>query len=123
MSEQILIVEDEKSQRKVLEEYVRGLGYEVVTAQNGVEALEKFKTLEPQLLLMDIVMPEKNGFDVLEEIRLKLKKKTPVVILSNLEQKEDVETATNLGVTQYLLKSNLSLRKLGTIIHQTLQDH
>lgn len=123
MPEHILIVEDEKSQLKVLEDYVRSLGYEVATARNGLEAIEKFTASEPLLLIMDIVMPEKNGFDVLEEIRLKLKKKTPVIILSNLEQKEDVETAKNLGVTQYLLKSNLSLRKLGAIIHKTLQAH
>jgi len=123
MPEKILIVEDEKSQLEALKDYVRSLGYKVVTARNGLEAIEKFKAIDPRLVLLDIVMPEKNGFDVLEEIRYKLKKNTPVIILSNLEQQQDIETAKNLGVTQYLLKSNLSLRKLGIIMNEALQSN
>ena len=112
LSKRILIAEDERPLRAVLKKKVTKLGYQVITAQDGTETLEKFVVDKPDLILLDIVMPEKSGFEVLEEIRMKHKSTIPVIIISNLSEKQDVETAKRLGIQDYVLKSNISLREL-----------
>ncbi len=121
MSKKILIVEDEEALLRLLSDEIKKHGYEVVEAVDGVEALTKFKKEKPDLLLLEIVMPKKNGFEVLEEIRLKLKSKVPVIVISNLDQPDDVETGKRLGVTDYIVKSNISIRDLLIKIHQVLE--
>ena|SRR5580693_9070832 len=119
-SHKILIVEDEPSVRQALGDALGKLDYQIVTAVNGVEAIKKFKSEKPDLVLLDVVLPEKNGFDVLEEFRVNLKSSVPVIMLTNLESQQDMETAKNLNVTQYVLKSNISLRNLGIIVNKLL---
>lgn len=112
MPKKVLIAEDDAPLRKVLEKRVGSVGYTVVTARTGTEAIEKIAAEKPDLILLDIIMPEKSGFDVLEEIRLKQNIQTPVIVLTNLEQEQDRETGKNLGVADYLIKSNIHLREL-----------
>ncbi len=112
MAKKVLIAEDDAPLRNVLEKRVGSVGYEVVTARTGTEAIEKITAQKPDLILLDIIMPEKSGFDVLEEIRLKQHINTPVIVLTNLEQAQDRETGQNLGVAEYLIKSNIHLRDL-----------
>lgn len=112
MSKKILIAEDELPLLKAMSTKLRNLGYEVVTASNGLEAVKVFLASNPDLVLLDIIMPEKNGFEVLAEIKNNYKSPTPVIILTNLDQNQDIITGQNLGAVDYVLKSNISLRDL-----------
>lgn len=112
MQKKILIVEDDPALLKVLSLKVKSLDYLVVEARDGQEALSKFIKESPDLVLLDIVLPLKNGFEVLEEIKIKLKSKTPVIILSNLAESQDIETGKNLGAVDYIIKSNLTLKEI-----------
>lgn len=118
----ILIVEDEKDLREMLVKRVTKLGYESAIAVDGVDALKKFHAFSPDLMLLDIIMPKKNGFEVLEEIRIKEKSRVPVIILSNLNQDEDIKMAKTLHVYDYIVKSNISLAELSLKIHNALQS-
>lgn len=108
----ILLVEDDRSLRSVLHKKLSDIGYDVTDAQNGTEALSVYRTWQPELILLDIVMPEKSGIEVLETIRYSYQSQTPVIVLSNLDHQIDIETGMNLGVNKYLIKSNVSLQKI-----------
>ena len=121
MPKKILIAEDEPSLLSVLSKKVKSLGYTVFEAKDGEQAINIFKKEQPDLVLLDVVMPIKNGFDVLEEIKMKQKSKVPVIILSNLSESQDLETGKNLGAVDYITKSNLSLRDITVKIHNVLE--
>lgn len=121
-AKKILIAEDEVSIQKVLVRRISDLGHEILTAGDGEAALEIIKRENPDLILLDIILPIKNGFDVLQELRLKLNKQTPVIIISNLESKQDVDSAKNLGVSGYITKANITLRDLSKTVSQVLNE-
>ncbi|MBI3443410.1 response regulator [Candidatus Woesebacteria bacterium] len=121
MAKTILIVDDEPALLKALSSKVLSLGYRVVEATNGDQAISQFKKEKPDLVLLDVVMPQKNGFEVLEELTIKMHSRVPVIILSNLEQNQDIETGKNLGAKDYIVKSNISLRDIMIKIHNTLK--
>ena len=89
-AKKILIVDDEKALAHALELKLGFLKYDVTVANDGNAALEILKSQKFDLILLDAVMPQKNGFEVLEELG-KLKITTPVIMLSNLSQSEDIE--------------------------------
>ncbi|MCR4326493.1 MAG: response regulator [Candidatus Roizmanbacteria bacterium] len=122
MIKKILIVEDESAIQKVLIDTLTKAGYKSILAKNSQEALQKFKEKKPDLILLDIIMPGESGFDVLEKIRVKYDSKVPVIIVSNLREKDDVVMGKNLGVVEYILKSDISLKNLMLKIHQTLSN-
>lgn len=109
----ILLAEDDRSISHV---YAGGLthnGFEVTIAVNGTEALEKMRADRPDLVLLDLMMPIKNGFEVLEDMRKDdALKDIPVIILSNLGQESDMERCRALDITDYLVKSDLSMKEL-----------
>ncbi len=109
----ILVVEDDKFLRLLLEKKLKNENFEVVSAIDGEEALEKIVTEKPDLILLDIILPKKSGFLVLEEINKDENlKKIPVFIISNLGQPEDIERGKNLGAKEYFVKAGLSLDEL-----------
>ena len=109
----ILIVEDDKFLRLLLERKLKNENFEVISAEDGEEALEKIVTEKPDLILLDIILPKKSGFSVLEEINKDENlKKIPVFIISNLGQPEDIERGKNLGAKEYFVKAGLSLEEL-----------
>ncbi len=120
MSHTILLVEDEQSLRTAVSKTLTDRGYTVVTATTGADALKQYKKVKPDLILLDIILPEKSGFSVLEELRVKLNSTTPVIILSNLDQPDDITTGKHLGANDYVLKSNTSLKDIVQLVHQTL---
>ncbi|MFH1643239.1 MAG: response regulator [Patescibacteria group bacterium] len=107
MAKKILLVEDDPF---IIDIYITKLkesGFEVISATNGLEALIKAKKEKPNLILLDIVLPQLTGFEVLQEIRgIKELSKVPVIILSNLGQKNEIERGMKLGATQYLIKAH-----------------
>lgn len=109
----ILLCEDEEF---VARSYMRKLqfeGYTVLHAHNGKEGLELMRKEKPDLILLDLMMPLKNGFEVLKEMMAddELKNIT-VIVASNLGQRTDIDEATRLGAKDYIVKSNVSLREL-----------
>jgi len=121
MPKKILIVEDESTLLNVLVTKAKSLDYIVIEAKDGEQAITKFTAEQPDLVLLDIVMPIKSGFDVLEEIRIKYKSKVPVIILSNLSEPQDMETAKNLGVVDYIVKSNLTLKEIMIKVNNAME--
>jgi len=106
----ILLVEDDKFLRTVLERKFANEGFEVVSAVDGDEALEKIITDKPNIILLDIILPKKSGFLVLENIKKDPElKKVPVLIISNLGQEEDVKKGLSLGAAEYFVKARVSL--------------
>lgn len=116
----ILIVEDEKPLSKALSLKLSGSGFEVKVAGNGDEALEELNGTSYDLALLDIMMPKRDGFSVLEELK-KASNKTPVFIMSNLGQNEDIKHAEALGAKGYIIKSNTPLSKIVEKITSFLQ--
>ena len=112
----ILIVEDDAFLHNLLAdklEQLRKNGIEVYPTFSGKEALEKAKEVHPDVVLLDVVLPGMNGFEVLEALRKDPElKDVSVIILSNLNQDKDKQRAKELGVTDYMVKANFMLEEL-----------
>ena len=114
-AKRILIVDDEKALARALELKLGFLKYDVTVANDGQTALDILKAQAFDLILLDAVMPQKNGFEVLEELG-KLKITTPVIMLSNLSQSEDIEKAKALGAKDFFVKSDIPLSDIVEIV-------
>jgi len=107
MSKKILIVDDEKLIVKMSSIILEQAGYETEGVHDGETALETVPVFKPDLILLDLMMPGIDGFQVLE--RLKADDSTcdiPVIIVSALEEKENIEKADKLGATDYVVKGS-----------------
>jgi len=103
---QILIIEDEDFLVRTLKDNLIPEGYAVDGARNGEEGVEKIKKNKPDLILLDLLMPGKDGFYVLEELKKNPKwKLIPVIVLSNLGEDTSIKRAREMGVNDYLVKS------------------
>ncbi len=98
----VLIVEDEVDTLQLLSVYFETRGNEVSTARDGVEALQKFRLDTPEIVLLDVRLPRKDGWSVLKEIRVEAK--VPVIMLTALDSAEDVVKGLTLGADDYLRK-------------------
>ena len=115
----ILVVEDEKPIARALELKLKKSGMDVLSAGNGVEALNLLNKQKFDLILLDLIMPEIDGFKVLEEMR-KNKITTPVLVWSDLSQREDIKKAENLGANGYLVKFETSLAEVVEKVQELL---
>ena len=103
----ILIAEDNKLIAKVLSNKLTAAGYEVAVAYNGEEALQAISARLPDLLLMDLIMPVKDGFATLQELRANpITKTLKVVVTSELKQSEDLERVKQFGVLDFFDKAS-----------------
>lgn len=98
----VLIVEDEAASLRLLTLYLESKGHVVIDACNGREALEKFKTTSPDIVLLDVRIPSPDGWAVLEAIRVR--SKIPVIMLTALDSTEDAVKGLTLGADDYLRK-------------------
>lgn len=107
MAKKILLVEDEEIMIDLLEKKLNQEGYEVSVARDGVEGLEKMKGLKPDIVLLDIVMPKKGGFEVMEDMAKEEElKDIPVIIISNSGQPVELDRAVKLGAKDWLIKTD-----------------
>lgn len=103
--QKILVVDDHPVNLDVLEQYLRPEGYEVVRARDGVEAIERFVAEEPDLIVMDVMMPRLNGFQVTEQLKaLEETSWVPIVLVTALADTEDRIRATDAGADGFLSK-------------------
>ena len=110
----IVIVEDDPMLLKYISSSFKAeKDFDVFTASDGEEGEKLIIECVPDLVLLDIIMPKKNGFEVLEAVRKNSSTaKVPVIVLSNLMQQSDIEQAKKLGATDYLVKVDLEVREI-----------
>lgn len=109
----ILFVEDESALQRALTKILGEEGYQVFSALDGEIGIQLARRERPDLVLLDLILPKKDGFEVLRELKQDSStKQIPVVILSNLEENVDIERALELGATTYLVKTNYKLEEV-----------
>jgi len=109
MAKTILIIEDDKFLRELIAQKLIKEGYEISEALDGEEGIKKVKEEKPDLVLLDLILPEIDGFEVLSRMKDDPGlAQVPVIILSNLGQKEDVERGLKLGAVDYLIKAHFT---------------
>ncbi|HAV11102.1 MAG TPA: response regulator [Candidatus Moranbacteria bacterium] len=117
----LLIVEDEPVLNKALQDFMTAEGFEVVTAIDGEEGIRKAQSEMPDLILLDIILPKKDGYEVIREIKADEKTKNiPIILLTNLGSINDVEKALELGATTYLVKADYKLEEVTQKIKSVL---
>lgn len=119
-SKKILIVEDEKPMTRALELKLTNAGFKITAVYNGEEAEDILKKESFDLILLDLVLPKKDGFAVLAFMKLQ-KNKTPVIVTSNLSQDEDKIRSKELGALDYLVKSDTSLMEVVNRVKKALE--
>lgn len=103
--EKVLVVDDEASIRRILETRLSMIGYNVITAADGEEALVIFKKDAPNLVILDVMMPKLDGYGVCQEIRKE--SDVPIIMLTALGDVADRITGLELGADDYVIKERL----------------
>ena len=117
----ILLAEDDRFLRKAAEARLRQHGFTVFTAVDGEEALRVARAEKPDLLLLDLIMPKVQGFEVLKALKQDpATAAIPVIVLSNLGQERDVQQAMELGALAYFIKAHLSLQELVVKVNEVV---
>ena len=117
----ILIAEDEEFLRSILATKLKASGHEIIEAVDGEDALVKLKETKVDMVLLDLMMPKVNGFDVLKAIREDpATKDLKVIILSNLGQDTDIQKCRDLGIIDYIVKSDSAINDIVTAIEKHL---
>ena len=122
----VLIVEDDKLIAKAMSIQFKSANFKVKIAKNGDEALDILNKWVPSAVIRDILMPEKDGFEVLTEIKKTEKLKgMPVLIASNLNQEKDVLKGIKLSAAEFFVKSNMDLQEIvrKTLYYIKMSDH
>ena len=109
----ILLVEDDEIVIEILLKKLEAEGYDITIARNGNEGMEEMRKEKQDLILLDMVMPEKGGMEVLEEIHSDEKlREIPVVIISNSGQEVELEKAKDLGIKDWLIKTEFDPKEV-----------
>lgn len=118
----ILVVEDDGMLSIMYKTKFQADGYEVLTADNGVDALNLIKEGGVDLVMLDIILPQMDGFSVLGEMKKDAKtKKIPVIMLTNLATDEDRQKGEKLGAADYLVKADLTPEQVSKKIKEHLK--
>lgn len=106
MAKKILIIEDEEIIYSLLQKKLTEEGYQILIAKNGIEGMEKMREAKPDLILLDIVMPRKGGFEVMEEMQKDdTLRNISVIVISNSGQPVELDRAKELGAKDWLIKT------------------
>ena len=121
MKKKILIIEDDKILREALIEALTSANYEFASAVDGDEGVKKAKSEKPDLILLDLMLPGKNGYNVLLDLsKSEELKKIPVIVLTVLDSEYSLETCKLAGAKDYLIKSEYSLAEIVKKVRQNL---
>ena len=117
----VVVADDDRMFRKAAETTLRRQGYSVATASDGEEALQLIRSEQPDIIVLDLIMPKLQGFDVLQILKQDtLTSAIPVIVLSSLTQEQDKQEALDLGAVAYFNKSTFSLSELVKQVELTL---
>ena len=120
----ILFIEDEEALQRAMGDALTSKGYTLIKTLDGEIGLAAALKEQPDLILLDLILPKKNGFEVLGELKKDpATKNIPVIVLTNLEGSNDVEQALSLGATTYLVKANYNLEDVLGKIERVLNHH
>lgn len=118
----VLLIEDEPTLQKTISEILIQEGYKMLNALDGEIGLQMALREKPDLILLDLILPKIDGFEVLENIRKnEATKDTPVIVLTNLENAAAVERALALGAQSYLVKANYELEDVVQKVKQAIK--
>ena len=118
----ILVVEDDRFLNKVFVNKLSGSGFEVISLSDGLKALETASREMPDLILLDLMLPGKNGFDILTDFKKDEKlKNIPVIIMSNLGQEEETQRGLSMGAVEYFVKTDIKLDEMVERINEYLK--
>lgn len=118
----ILVVEDDPPLSRVYRDKLTSAGFDVQAAHDGEAAIAALKKSKPDLIILDLLLPKKDGFQVLQEIHDTAGwKSIPVVVASNLGVEDDIAKAKKLGAKDYIVKSDTSLADLISKVKRMLE--
>lgn len=113
MDKKILIVEDDKFLRELIAKKLTAEGYQTIEAKDGEEGIKKLIEEKPDLVLLDLILPGIDGFEVLKQAKENPQvAEIPVIVLSNLGQRDDVEKGLGLGAIDFLIKAHFTPREI-----------
>jgi len=113
MAKKILLIEDDPFLSSLLGNRLKKEGFELETVKTGSDAMKSLRANTPDLVLLDIILPGKSGFEVIEDIKSEPQiAQAPVMIISNLGQEADVERGKELGAVEYIVKAKTSIDDL-----------
>jgi CheY-like chemotaxis protein len=116
MHRHILVIDDEPVWLSVFQQYLQKGGYTVVTARSGAEALQALASFTPDIIFSDVRMPDMNGFDLVETIKLRpTTRTTPVVFVSAIDDYDARRVARDVGAAEYLVKP-IDEKDLGAVL-------
>ncbi len=119
----ILFIEDESALQKTLGDTLKKKGYDVIGALDGESGLRMAKLKKPDLILLDLILPKMDGFEVLEKLKEDEEtKEIPIIILTNLERMQDIEKALELGAKTFLVKANYTLEEVVEKVKKALGE-
>ena len=119
----ILFIEDESALQKTFSDLLGTKGYNVISALNGQIGLDLAAKKNPDLILLDLILPKVHGLDVLKQLKENpVTKNIPIIILTNLDGIKDIEKALELGATTYLVKAQYSLEEVVEKVKKALGE-
>jgi len=109
----ILFIEDDQFLTTAYGDKLTREGFEILTAESAAEGMQMIRGHSPDLIILDLVLPDKSGFELLEEVKSdESLNQIPIIVLSNLGQETDVKKAMQLGASGYFIKVESSLKKI-----------
>lgn len=118
----ILLVEDSKSTRLTYRKAFEDAGFQVLEAENGTQGWEKVRHYNPDLVVLDLILPDMHGLEVLQRIRInKFTTDIPVLVLTDVKEAEEVQKTKNLGASYYAHKGSVTPEKTIEIVKQLLK--
>ena len=119
----VLLIEDDEFLAELYATKLNLEGYKVVLANDGEKGLKMIKEKKPDLVLLDIILPKMDGFEILTKIKADPELKSiPVILLTNLSQKDEVKRGLDLGANDYLIKAHFMPSEVVKKIKQSLAD-
>lgn len=118
----ILVAEDDKFLSNAYKTQLTAAGFEVKIVMDGEGALRELASFAPDVVILDLKMPKTDGFYFLEKLAQDNKPHPPIIVASNFGDKPDIERAMKLGVNDYVIKSNLSMKGLIEKVNQILRS-
>lgn len=126
LNKTILLIEDDEFLREICVKKLIKEGFDVSVAVDGEQAIKEMDKIEPDLILLDIILPTMNGYEVLQKIKahknIKIRQ-VPIIVLSNLGQENDIKKAMDMGATDYLIKAHFTTEEITDKVKKVLGIH
>ena len=123
MQKKILFIEDESALQRAMGDTLQSHGYKVVQALNGDAGIQLAEREQPALILLDLILPHMDGYEILSRLQANPATKTiPVIVLTNLEGAEEIEKALSLGARTYLVKARYTLEEVITKVKSAIGE-